>query len=89
MSEALPNKKRVNEAKVKLEKAGVKYILSCWIDLLGIPKTKPIPMTGNNKQELLLFLVLTQRTCQKIKSILLLLALHKQLRAPHRKNNNQ
>ena len=28
----------------------------------------PIRMTGNNKQELLLFLVLTQRTCQKIKS---------------------
>jgi len=45
MSEALPNKKRVNEAKVKLEKAGVKYILSCWIDLLGIPKTKPIPIS--------------------------------------------
>ena len=45
MSEALPNKKRVNEVKVKLEKAGVKYILSCWIDLLGIPKTKPIPIS--------------------------------------------
>jgi len=45
MSEALPDKKRVNEAKVKLEKAGVKYILSCWIDLLGIPKTKPIPIS--------------------------------------------
>ena len=45
MSEALPNKKRVNEVKVKLEKEGVKYILSCWIDLLGIPKTKPIPIS--------------------------------------------
>ena len=45
MSEALPDKKRVNEAKAKLEKAGVKYILSCWIDLLGIPKTKPIPIS--------------------------------------------
>ena len=45
MSEALPNKKRVNEVKLKLEKAGVKYILSCWIDLLGIPKTKPIPIS--------------------------------------------
>ena len=45
MSDALPNKKRVNEAKAKLEKAGVKYILSCWIDLLGIPKTKPIPIS--------------------------------------------
>jgi len=45
MSEALPDKKRVNEAKAKLEKEGVKYILSCWIDLLGIPKTKPIPIS--------------------------------------------
>ena len=45
MPEALPDKKRVNEAKAKLEKAGVKYILSCWIDLLGIPKTKPIPIS--------------------------------------------
>ena len=45
MSEALPHKKRVNEAKAKLEKEGVKYILSCWIDLLGIPKTKPIPIS--------------------------------------------
>ena len=45
MSEALTDKKRVNEAKAKLEKAGVKYILSCWIDLLGIPKTKPIPIS--------------------------------------------
>jgi len=45
MSEALPDTKRVNEAKAKLEKAGVKYILSCWIDLLGIPKTKPIPIS--------------------------------------------
>ena len=45
ISEALPDKKRVNEAKAKLEKAGAKYILSCWIDLLGIPKTKPIPIS--------------------------------------------
>ena len=45
MSEALPDKKSVNEVKAKLEKAGVKYILSCWIDLLGIPKTKPIPIS--------------------------------------------
>ena len=45
MSEALPDKKSVDEAKAKLEKAGVKYVLSCWIDLLGIPKTKPIPIS--------------------------------------------
>lgn len=44
MAEALPSKARVSEAKERLEKAGVKYILSCWIDLLGIPKTKPVPM---------------------------------------------
>ena len=45
ISEALPDKGRVNQAKSQLEKAGVKYILSCWIDLLGIPKTKPIPVS--------------------------------------------
>ena len=44
MADALPSKGRVNEAKAMLEKAGVKYILSCWIDLLGIPKTKPVPI---------------------------------------------
>jgi len=44
MADALPSKKRVAEEKARLEKAGVKYILSCWIDMLGIPKTKPIPM---------------------------------------------
>ena len=43
-SEALPDPKRVADEKKKLEAAGVKYILSCWIDLLGVPKTKPVPM---------------------------------------------
>lgn len=33
-SEALPDPKRVTEEKKRLEAAGVKYILSCWIDLL-------------------------------------------------------
>jgi glutamine synthetase len=33
----------VAEAKARLA-AGVKYIYSCWIDLLGIPKTKPVPI---------------------------------------------
>ena len=28
-----------------LEEAGVKYILCCWIDLLGVPKTKPVPLS--------------------------------------------
>jgi glutamine synthetase len=45
ISEALPDKGRVNKTKAKLEKAGIKYVLSCWIDLLGIPKTKPIPVS--------------------------------------------
>ena len=33
-SEALPEATRVKEEKKRLEAAGVKYILSCWIDLL-------------------------------------------------------
>ncbi|MEJ2178664.1 MAG: glutamine synthetase [Gammaproteobacteria bacterium] len=32
--DALPDPKRV-----------IKYILSCWIDMFGIPKTKPVPMS--------------------------------------------
>jgi glutamine synthetase len=44
-SEALPDKKKIADAKAKLEKAGVKYVLACWIDLLGMPKTKPVPMS--------------------------------------------
>lgn len=38
------NRKKLPEVKKRLEDAGVKYLLSCWIDLLGIPKTKPVPM---------------------------------------------
>ena len=38
------NRARMPEVKARLEKAGVKYLLSCWIDLLGVPKTKPVPM---------------------------------------------
>ncbi len=45
MAEALPDKNKIAEAKAKLEEAGVKYILSCWIDLLGVPKTKPVPVS--------------------------------------------
>ena len=44
-SDALPDPARVAEEKKRLEAAGVKYILSCWIDLLGIPKTKPVPIS--------------------------------------------
>jgi glutamine synthetase len=43
MSEAMPDKKRVAAARAKLDKAGVKYLMSCWIDILGVPKTKPVP----------------------------------------------
>ena len=45
MAQALPDPQRVAEEKAKLEEAGVKYILSCWIDLLGQPKTKPVPIS--------------------------------------------
>jgi len=44
LSEALPDKKRVADAKARLEKAGVKYVYSCWVDIFGIPKTKPVPI---------------------------------------------
>ena len=45
MTDALPPPERVAEVRKKLEKAGVKYILSNWIDLLGVPKTKPVPLS--------------------------------------------
>jgi glutamine synthetase len=44
MAEALPDIERVREAKAKLEEAGVKYVISAWIDMLGVPKTKPVPI---------------------------------------------
>ena len=44
MADAMPSKKRVAETRARLEKAGVKYVMSCWIDLLGVPKTKPVPV---------------------------------------------
>ena len=39
------NKEDIPKVKKKLEDAGVKYVLSSWIDLHGIPKTKPVPMS--------------------------------------------
>jgi len=45
LEKSLPTKKRINEVKKQLEDAGVKYVLSCWIDLFGLPKTKPVPMS--------------------------------------------
>lgn len=44
LQDALPDPERVAEARARLEDAGVKYVFSCWIDLLGVPKTKPIPL---------------------------------------------
>ncbi|MBT4888648.1 MAG: glutamine synthetase [Rhodospirillales bacterium] len=44
-AEALPTAERMAEVRKELEDAGVKYVLSCWIDLHGIPKTKPVPMS--------------------------------------------
>ncbi len=44
-AEALPSKARIAEVRKRLEAAGVKYVLSSWIDLHGIPKTKPVPMS--------------------------------------------
>lgn len=44
MSDALPAPKKVAEAKREFEKTGVRYVMACWIDLFGIPKTKPVPI---------------------------------------------
>ena len=44
-ADALPDAETVAFHKKKLEDAGVKYLLSCWIDMFGQPKTKPVPMS--------------------------------------------
>jgi len=44
-SDALPTSERIAEVRKQLEDAGVKYVLSSWIDLHGIPKTKPVPIS--------------------------------------------
>ena len=46
LASALPSLERIREEKAKLESAGVKYVLSCWIDMLGLPKTKPVPLSN-------------------------------------------
>ena len=45
MAKAVPNKARIEKAKSDLQKAGVKYVFSCWIDILGSAKTKPVPLS--------------------------------------------
>jgi glutamine synthetase len=42
LSDALPDPERVAETQGSLKQAGVRYVFSCWIDLLGLPKTKPV-----------------------------------------------
>jgi glutamine synthetase len=44
-ADALPTEERMAEVRKQLEDAGVEYVLSSWIDLFGIPKTKPVPMS--------------------------------------------
>ena len=44
MEQSFASKARIRKEQKRLEAAGVKYILSCWIDLLGVPKTKPVPL---------------------------------------------
>ena len=39
------NRPNISQTKKTLEESGVKYVLSSWIDLHGIPKTKPVPMS--------------------------------------------
>src|SRR5690242_14321099 len=44
IEDAFASPEEIAETKQKLAEAGVKYVLSCWIDLLGQPKTKPVPL---------------------------------------------
>lgn len=39
------NRPNIPKVRKQLEEAGVKYVMSTWIDLHGIPKTKPVPMS--------------------------------------------
>ena len=43
--DALASDERIAEVRKQLEAEGVQYVLSSWIDLFGIPKTKPVPMS--------------------------------------------
>ena len=45
MADALPPIERVREEQAKLAEAGVRYVFSCWIDMHGLPKTKPVPLS--------------------------------------------
>ena len=39
------NRPRIPDVRRRLEEAGVKYVMGAWIDLHGVPKTKPVPMS--------------------------------------------
>ena len=45
MAGALPDIERVREEQARLAEAGVRYVFSCWIDMHGLPKTKPVPLS--------------------------------------------
>ena len=45
LAQALPDDAKIAAVRAELEATGVKYVLSCWIDLFGVPKTKPVPMS--------------------------------------------
>lgn len=39
------NHPKISQVRQRLKKAGVKYVMASWIDLHGIPKTKPVPLS--------------------------------------------
>ncbi len=45
LEEALASEERIKETGDWLVSKGIKSILCCWIDLLGVPKTKPVPIS--------------------------------------------
>ena len=45
MDAAIPSRESMRETRERLESEGVKYLLPAWIDLFGIPKTKPVPIS--------------------------------------------
>jgi len=44
MEAAMADPADVAAERQRLEAAGVEYVFSCWVDLLGQPKTKPVPI---------------------------------------------
>ncbi len=45
MKDAIASPERIAETGEWLRKNGVRYVLCCWIDLFGQPKTKPVPIS--------------------------------------------